>query len=176
MRLKKNNKGFSFVELVVVIALIGVAVSLAGGALSTIYHARSKRAAETLDAVISQCKIDAMSNLDCELRIELDDDNYYVRLYSFATDDEGNTNEVIYKSERLASDRLNIFVGSETEPISDNPLIIRFNRSTGAIQKAQYGDTSDIFGASVTTVITLSSVGTHTVTLYKNTGEHVLDA
>ena len=167
---EKNNKGFSLVELLAVVAIITVAVSLAGGAMFSVYSARSKKAAETLDAMISQSKIDAMSGLDCVLAIELDDGDCYARLYRADDDDDSDIEDmVMYKSEKLASDRLNITVGSETDPISDDPFVLMFDSSTGRISKAEYGGT-DVFGTGATTTITLSSTGSHVITLYKNTG------
>ncbi len=131
MTQRNNNKGFSLVELLVVIAIMGVAVSLVSYSFASVYRARSKRAAETLDAVISQCKIDAMSGLDCALEVALDDGDYYVNLYR--VDESGNMN--LYKTEKLASDRLSLTVGSDT--VEENPLIIRFNTSDGSFVSAE---------------------------------------
>ncbi|MBQ6265917.1 MAG: prepilin-type N-terminal cleavage/methylation domain-containing protein [Clostridia bacterium] len=169
MTQRNNNKGFSLVELLVVIAIMAVAVSLVSYSFVSVYRARSKRAAETLDAVISQCKIDSMSGLDCALEVALDDGNYYVNLYRI--DESGNMN--LYKTEKLASDRLSITADSDS--IEDDPLIIRFNSSDGSISSAVIG-TTDYLESASTLMLTLSSTGTHTITLYKNTGEHVLDA
>lgn len=175
MTLKNNNKGFSLVELLTVIAIMGVAVSLVGASFLSLYRARSQRAAETLDAVISQCKIDTMSGLNCEVRVELDDGDYYARLYRFDEADDGSISETVYKSEKLASDSLTVSAGGASVG-TDSVLNIRFNRSTGAIASAGCGSVSNIFGSGVTAVITMASTGTHTITLYRTTGEHVLDA
>ena len=169
MTQRNNNKGFSLVELIVVIAIMSVAVSLVSYSFASVYRARSKRAAETLDAVISQCKIDSMSGLDCALEVALDDGDYYVNLYR--VDESGNMN--LYKTEKLASDRLTFTVGSDT--VEEDPLIIRFNSSDGSIVSAEIG-TTDYLESNSTLLLTLSSAGTHTITLYKDTGEHVLDA
>lgn len=171
MTLKNNNKGFSIVELVVVVAIMAVAVSLVSYSFASVYRARSKRAAETLDAVISQCKIDAMSGLDCALEIALDDGDYYVNLYR--VQESGDLTATPYKTEKLASDRLSITVGDDA--VETDPLIVRFNSSDGSIDSAVIG-TTDYLESASTLLITMSSARTHTITLYKNTGEHVLDA
>ncbi|MBQ4245500.1 MAG: type II secretion system protein [Clostridia bacterium] len=173
MTLKKNNKGFSLVEMIVVITIMGIAVSLVVGSMVSVYRARSKKAAETLDAVISQCKIDSMSGLDCYLTVSLEDGDYYAKLH--------RTGAEVYKTEKLASDNMTMSAGTNSLAEEGSELYLKFDRATGAVTDALYkagegASGADLYDGTSVFEITMSSTGTHTITIYKNSGEHVLDA
>ena len=179
---KNNNKGFSLVELLVVVVIMGIAVSIVTGSFISMYNARSKKATETLDAVIAQAKVDAMSGRDCRAVLEYSDgsdgnDEGYYAILLMRTDQDGDgvlDTSTEYKRESLGNDRLSFTVnGNDEYNIAEDSLYISFNGTTGAVRSAKYG-TTNVLGGSVLT-ITVSSTATHVITLYKDTGEHLID-
>ena len=178
----KNNKGFSLVELLVVVVILGTAVSLVTGAFVSIYNARSKKATETLDAVISQAKVDAMSGRDCRAVLSYSDgsddydEGYYVTLVSRVDSDGNGTVDAIseYKRENLGNDRLSFIInGNNSYDVKNDSFAIAFNGTTGAVSYAKYGSTSVKTGKTLT--ITVASTSTHVITVYNDTGEHSID-
>ncbi|MBQ8943513.1 MAG: prepilin-type N-terminal cleavage/methylation domain-containing protein, partial [Clostridia bacterium] len=120
---KNNNKGFSLVELLVVVVIMGIAVSIVTGSFISMYNARSKKATETLDAVIAQAKVDAMSGRDCRAVLEYSDgsdgnDEGYYALLLMRTDQDGDgvlDTSTEYKRESLGNDRLSFTVNGNDE-------------------------------------------------------------
>lgn len=183
--INKDNKGFSLIELLVVVAILALAVTFVGGSMVSVYNAGAKKAAEQINAMLAQSKIDAMSGMPCKFELGYSDTDecYYVALYS---SDGTNFNE--YKREYLDKQEtkamrinrsLTITVGKEdgtdTQTVtSTNKITIFFNTSNGRVDSAAIG-TNDLYASTVKTVITvISGNSNRTITLYKGTGEHVL--
>ena len=182
--LKKNNNGFSLVELLVVIAIMGTAVSLVTGAFISLYNARAKKATETLDAVIAQAKVDAMSGRDSRIVLEHSDgsdghdEGYYAVLLS-RTDSDGDgtlDSTLEYKRESLGNDRLTFIInGNSSYNVADDDFTLAFNGTTGAVGFAKYGSTALTGSGAKTVTVSVESSSTHTITVYLDTGEHLID-
>lgn len=69
MSRSQNNKGFSLVELIVVIAILGVLVGLSATSMNIVGRARAKEAVQTIDKMISRCRAENLSGLDCEVLV-----------------------------------------------------------------------------------------------------------
>lgn len=161
---KHNNKGFSMIELIVVVAILIVAVGVTATSLRTMYNARSLKAAKTIDGMISQSKINAMSGKKNTfvLRYSEDDGCYFCELVDAA----GNA----YESEQVGNNSLEVTIDSANN-VKENNLEIRFNGDTGAIKTLKYGGADHSTGWS-SKVINLESLTVHSITLYRTTGEH----
>lgn len=86
---KKNNKGFSLVELIVTILIIGI---LAGGtvvSVSIIYNANVKSAADNLVAMLGKARNEAIARQDGEV---------YLVVYNDEVDEDGNVSGNYYAS------------------------------------------------------------------------------
>lgn len=197
---KNNNKGFSLIELVVVIAILAIAGGLTYNSLSTIYSARSKKAAETVSAVISQSKVNAMSGKKNVMTITFKEDKdpnsgetkeaYFCELHYINANN--TVSDEAYETQAVGNDSLRISVNSPTDKNTTYTLIepedgstavqvdkieIEFNLDTGAVKRVSViqGETStDLINSETTGVkeitFTLNSISNHTITLYKSTG------
>lgn len=131
--MKHNNKGYSLVEMIAVLAVLSV---MLGGTISVVGYmsgSKAKSAAYTIQSAINKARTEAMSKStgmegdiagvkDVYLKIEQDAGEYFAVLQS-------KTSEV---KEYLGNNHLEIRGGSEliTE---GNPLYIDFERDTGRI-------------------------------------------
>lgn len=112
------NSGFSLVELVVVILIIGI-ISVSGGmAISVVYNASAKRAAKNMTAAMTEARQQAMSGDDDDFfftRLYSDsDNNYYVDVCrSRTTADGGESTYTVLSTKKLGNDKIDIFVGTE---------------------------------------------------------------
>lgn len=69
MKRTQNNKGFSLVELIVVIAIIGVLSAIVSLSVSMVGRAKTKEAAQTINSMLSRCKAENLSGLDCYVKL-----------------------------------------------------------------------------------------------------------
>ena len=127
----KNNKGFTLVELIVVIALMAIIAGVSTTVISSVSKQELKDFTNNLDAMLCQTKVETMSGLpDPALEIAIVDGEYRATLYKYHRDPE---NRAEVKSQYLGEDYLTCAVPG----ITMGPgKIIRFtyNRSTGELQ------------------------------------------
>lgn len=81
--IKSKNKGYSFVEMVIVIAIIGIVSVMAVASISMIHSAKCKDAAVVFDSEMSElfAKAKSMNNADgmYAIRIFKDGNNFYIQ-------------------------------------------------------------------------------------------------
>lgn len=197
---KNNNKGFSLIELVVVIAILAIAVGLSYNSFSTVFGARSKKAAETVTALMSQSKVNAMSGKKNVMRISFKKgkdpnsgetkEGYFCELYYINS--KGEVADEPYETQVVGNDSLRISVKDPRDSNVVYTLIepeegstatqvdkieIEFSLDTGAVKKVGINKesvTTYLIDTDTTDVkeinFTLESITNHTVTLYKSTG------
>lgn len=169
--LSKNNSGFSVIELIVVVAILAIATGITSASLSTAFHARSYKAAKTIDSIIAKSKIYAMSGKrnDFVMRYSEEDECFYCEL----VDSEGNVYDED-SQKKIGNSELNVFV--DGTDIKTTGLRITFNMDTGAVKRFTLGATNSVDwvvdGETGCELITLDSFTSHSITLYKSTGEH----
>ena len=119
--IRKNDQGFSLVELIVVVLIIGVLATAAGLAFSLVYNADAERAAKRLSSLVSVARTQAMA-------IDSGDGNVYVELKVFNYD--GDNYAAVYKCEETHTNIGGVPVTNKTwtliepnEARSDNPLV-----------------------------------------------------
>jgi len=125
----KKSRGFTYIELLVVMAILAVAAVLLLGSLSVIYSSSAKSCAKSIVSALSECKVDAMSRTG----------NSYLLFYQT---DEGMVLDyyrsgVLIPPETVVKKVLNVsWTDSNgtvhSAPTETMPLCFTFNRSTGS--------------------------------------------
>lgn len=153
--MEKNNKGFSLVELIVVIAIMAVALTVGSYSLSTIALANSKRCATEIKSALESARIESCrSNGELELSIFKGDDGGVMMQVSGKEPKEISNSAVSVSYKLHKTDDSYISLGTEK-------LTFVFDRSSGAIK-----------GSSGCYQILVSGGGReYTITCYKNTGK-----
>lgn len=149
---KLNNKGFSLVELIVVILIMGI---VAGGitvSVSVIYNANIKNASERFVQMCEKARAETIGSQDDSVRLSVykKEGNYYADVIR----KNGNGRDEVTASEKLGNSQFNIYYISRTEEQeslgnesgaekiyitsaeddgSDSKLVIYFNRSSGGM-------------------------------------------
>lgn len=173
----QNNKGFSLIELVVVIAIVAV---LAGGSvlgIGSLAGWRVTNCASDIDSAMKNTRVNAMSKSSAYMQIRCDSDGKYFLMESGKQEDSIAKGNVSIRYETDKGDVVDITDGSS--------LILSYNRSSGAFMPiitnvagdGTYTFLTDSGGAYVycRKIIVTNGRKTKTITLVKDTGKHTLE-
>ncbi len=172
--MKKNNAGFTLVEVMVVVAILAVCTGIIGLSTSAVSSTRAKSCANEICSLLSECRFDSMSRSGTRyVRIYAADDGIHAALY---TDEDGSGDEyssALVSDEIIGSARLAVSCsidGGDAAPLDSAGVCIAYARSTGAQLSA---------GASTGVCSSIAVTGgsmTYILTLYPSTGTHELEA
>lgn len=200
-KVQLNNSGFSLVELIVVVLIMGILAGGATMAISTVSNADAQRAARNLSSMLTQARQLAMSTADSSndsaaakkvyAEIYFSDGYYYVDICSSITDGTGTT-VTVEETKRLGNYHLDITY-NESRGTGDNTLLydqatsfgkrlrIGFDKGSGGIDRVGLVNAD---GSGTETALNTENkltdiycVGSRTehIILVKETGKNYLD-
>ena len=196
---KTNNRGFSLVELIVIIAIM----ALAGGAISLsvslVVGSEAKKAVQKIEASLNEVKTGTMSRYSETLSVQYllkdeaegrDTDGFYV-VESINTIKKGTGTDAIEvrsmgkEQRRICDKRVAMTLaykdtsGAETttDLSSDgsNSFVFEYDRATGLFKPIGIGDASGSithYGQPVSLTCT-SGLRTYTIKFIPETGKHI---
>lgn len=177
----KDNRGFTFIELIVVMCIISILVGTMTYSINSVSPMRAKKFTSDLSALISQCRVNTMSGAPAPTYLELSQDDkgeYYGTLY------EGGTDAAHIKAQqKLGGGDISCSFStgaSDSYTISAaQPLRLAFDRTTGASVKlpdikdaANVPLNAGIVGDYCMSISIASGGGSYTITLVPETGYH----
>lgn len=198
-KVQLNNSGFSLVELIVVVLIMGI---LAGGAImaiSTVSNADAQRAARNLSSMLTQARQLAISTADSSsdtvtkkvyAEIYFNNGYYYVDICS-SKDETTGTVVTVEETKRLGNYHLDITYNA-AKGVGDNELLydqatstgnrlrIGFDKGSGGINRVGItatdgtGETA-LNADNVLTDIYCEGSRTEHIILIKETGKNYLD-
>jgi len=180
--MEKNNKGFSLIELVVVIAIMAILVGLIVVSLSSVFGTKALECAEKVSAKIDSVKTGSVSLYNETMVLKYDTDGYYTECGVFTIDKYANSVAASNPEIRKVGAK-NVVVkayttnGAEYNVASDN-ITISFDRSSGAFAQARVNNILLVDGSGVPLYfekITFSAGSrTYTIEMIPETGKHTL--
>lgn len=175
--MKRDNRGFSMVELVVVIAIVGILAGISVTMYGQVTYANTKKTVEEVSDMLDRQRITSMSRKETQyLYIYHLSDGYYMKMLvddgsgTVPVLDSLNTSLLDEDGTRISSNGISIYKDTESNSTlvtGDTIIRIVFRRS-GVF------DTNADSGTNVSRIIFVGS-GTHTITLIKETGKHLTD-
>jgi len=123
----KNNKGFTLIELVIVVAIIAISLTFVSGSLSSIFSLDNKKCIRNIDASLSICRVNAISREgNIYMKIVQKTDGIYCEFYE---------NGSLASSEKVGKPKVPLTIvpssGSDMELTQTNALYLSFHRDTG---------------------------------------------
>ena len=139
--MKEKNKGYTLVELVVVVSIMAILLTIIVPNVSIIWNFRAKRAANSIASALDKTKVEAMNRLVGEMKLEKRSDGYYITYYL----DRGKRAADISEedAEQIGPARLRISYTTDSEDgvvhelQEGESLILTYDRDTGAFRTIQ---------------------------------------
>lgn len=183
----KNQRGFSLIEAIIVIAMLGILAGSAVSVVGNISYANTKKAVEELDNALSSLRVDTMSREGRQYLYiyPVTDDSmnngYYIRLLSSDSDTMDINSDAELKEDfftkagmRLCTTNVTIYKGDK--PVTkDDFICIAYKKNGVFLYKDDKVSGVEDWQTTNTDTITISGNGTYTITLNKNTGRHTVE-
>lgn len=178
--MRNKNKGFSMIELILVIAIMGIATAMISIGFGYITHANTKSTAKRLNAELSQLQINTMSRKEHPyMYLYKMGDGYYIKYSTKEKDTNltssngkliGNSKIVIrYKGYKVDLHDKKMEEFSET--LRDGtPIRLGFKKDSGAFIGHDGKRYTEILVTN-----TQKNASSYTVKMYQATGKHYLE-
>lgn len=170
--MRKDNKGFSLVEMIVVIAIAAILVGASATMIRQISLANTEKAAETIATTLDKERITAMSKAGTRYTyIYQLSDGCYMKTLDVSLDTfDGSLMD--NNGIKLCSNRVEIYKDSTSGTKVEGSNIIRIHYTKTGVFAS---DTNVFTGTNVEGKIVVTGVGTRTLSLIKTTGKNYMD-
>lgn len=148
----KRNRGFSLVEVIIVVAILAACGALISTSIAVIPAREARKCVNEMDAALSRCKIECMAKHgNASLTLTCKSDGYYLKQQAGGIETE----------EKIANRRCSVKCGA-AQMAEGSAQVFSFDYNTGAFDQ----------GKNVGTVSASGGGRTYTITLYAKTGAH----
>ena len=167
MKKELRNKGFSLIELIVIIAIMGVMLAVGGYSLTAISSANAKQCAKELEAGLISTRTQSYSSDSDTVKATVSfykgTDGIYMKK-SFESEAEKIGGSTVSASYKLTGSTYYVDLGNK-------PITFSFNRSSAAFNPA----TIDGNSANCESIKISSGTKVYTITCYEHTGKTMLE-
>lgn len=174
--MRKNNKGFSLVELIVVIAIMSVLLGIFVYSISLVSGRDAQKCANNISDALDQAKSYAMAksgSTDAYMEIRKMGNNFYIAEFYVPNSPVKDTGYTLIDTEKLGSGNVKISCnvgGSSYEIQGANKLKVTYDRLNGSFKQANIAGNT---GKLQSIVVTRGR--TYQLTMVQSTGKHTLE-
>lgn len=184
--MKRDNRGLSLVELIVVIAIMAIMIGVGILSLSLLFGTQARGCAQRVSSLLNETKTGCLSRFDETMTLAyrtkgtdkaITSDGYYAENYVYTINKDAASIAVGGSEIRsMGSGKVIITVylsdGTSFELGKTRSVTISYNRSTGAFDPVTVdGTQTDDYIEKITFA---SGARTYTITMVQETGKHTL--
>ena len=163
----KNNKGFSLLELVVVMALVVILSSITIMSFRAVSGANAKECAKKIEEQLNAVKTTTMGKNSVTMELYKTSDGVFADITTFSDVKAGGISSNI-TTVKLGKASVDVSYsmhsdGSMPVTLTDSKVKIEFDRASGAVKQNS--------GLSVCKIWTTNGTVKKTITLYQETGK-----
>ena len=161
--MKRNNRGFTLVELIVVIAIMGVIAGLVGLTVGTAVSAKAQSAAASVNILLSKCRTGHLSKTgEAFLTLSVEDGMLLGRYYENYSEDDPPVSTDSFSLSGITVKYTTDLTPEETV-LTGTPLKLSFNRETGGLEAVDGAYCTKIIfdGGRVFTIELIPVTGMH---------------
>ncbi len=169
--MKTNQKGMSLIEIIIVIALVGILAGTSVTLIGHVHYANTKKTVESMDSALDKLQVNSMSKQDkTYLYIYKLSDGYYMKqLTDVITTFDGTKFDS--NGTKLSGNSTQVYLESESGTLVDGNVFIRISyKKSGVFDKETITGSTEL-GTNVDKIVVKGN-GTYTITLVGATGKH----
>ena len=130
--MRQDDKGFSLIELVVVIAIMMIMIGIAGTSIANMSHQKVKAALKMADSQLTYLQTLAMSKNMAYGEVMLEDDSYYFRIVVGLRDQEEKAKKKLGSSKDINIQYKTTANSAKNNITEGHPLHIDIDKSSGS--------------------------------------------
>ncbi len=134
--MKDNNKGFSYVELILVIAIMAILVGVMSLSMGLVGRTNINRGIEKVSSSLNQARNSSMARgyIKGAFEISYDGSQYYCYVGAAGASDKEELKEELVASPVIVGYYLSDDADTMYQVTETNPLRIQYNQSTGSFK------------------------------------------
>lgn len=150
----RKNHGFTLVEVMVIISIMAILLGIMAPSMNAVLGFQAQKATQSVTAALDHMKMEAMSRLVGEMKLEFKDDGYYVTYYLDRGKGRGLPSDAVGtdggdQAEKIAGQKVlisyvernkdNLSDAGTTYDLKEKSLILTVNRENGEYRPIQTG-------------------------------------
>lgn len=128
--MKNRNKGFSYVEMIIVLAIMGVMVALLSITVGTVNRNSALRASEQLESYVNSARTNALTKGTSHGVLSIATDSRGV--YAYVGEKQYTVDNVKNKGNKICNGKVEVSINGA----SSNLMYVEFKQSTGGLTDA----------------------------------------